>query len=72
MYFENIVVCNELLKLLYILLKILSTIKNELLDIYQMKYWNTVYGDILGLDLLKFILHKLKSSQQYKDLSYLF
>ena len=66
------VVCNEPLKLLYILLKILSTIKNELLEIYQMKYWNTVYGDILGLDLLKFILHKLKSSQQYKDLSYLF
>ena len=72
MYFENIVVCNEPLKLLYILLKILSTIKNELLEIYQMKYWNTVHGDILGLDLLKFILHKLKSSQQYKDLSYLF
>ena len=72
MYFENIVVCNELLKLLYILLKILSTIKNELLEIYQMKYWNTVYGDILVLDLLKFILHKLKSSQQYQDLSYLF
>ena len=47
----------------------MHTIKNKLLKIYQMKYRNTVYGDILGLDSLKFILHKLKSNRHYKGLS---
>ena len=44
-------------------IKIFSSIKNKQFETYQMKYWNTGYVGILGLDSLKFIQHKLKSNQ---------